>query len=134
MSNKTGFFRGLSFFLLTTILFSGCEKLDLGKPVECTIGTSYRVNAGLSFKIDSLQDYRCPSDLDCFWGGDVDLYFDFDHHSKQKVGLLNLYSTDHNPFSIGGYTFKVLSVSPHYRSDEERKKEDYRVQIVVTKN
>lgn len=134
MSNKARFLRGLLFFLLTTFLFSGCEKLDLGKPVDCSIGTSYRVNTGLSFKIDSLMDYRCPTDLLCFWGGDVDIYFNFDHNSKHKVALINLNSQDHNPVIIGDYTFKVLAVNPNYKSDEVHKKEDYWVQLVVTKN
>jgi hypothetical protein len=133
MKRSTRVIALLSIFF-TVLVFHGCEKFDLDQPVECSLGTSYRINSGLSFSIDSLRDYRCPLDLECFWGGDVDLYFKFDHHLKNKTALINLNSRDNNPFTIGGYTFKVQAVNPQYRSDEVRKKEDYRVQMVVTKN
>jgi hypothetical protein len=124
----------LSLVFTTAIIFTGCEKIDLGKPVECNIGTSYRISNGLSFTIDSLSDYRCPSDWFCLVPGDVNLYFNFDHHSKNLVALLNLNTGERNPFSINGYTWKIQEVSPLYRSDEVRKPGDYRIRMIVTKN
>jgi hypothetical protein len=126
--------RFLPFFFTIAIIITGCEKIDLGKPIECSIGTSYRINNGLSFTIDSLSDYRCPSDMECLWGGDVDMYFNFDHRSKNRVALINLNNRDRNPLSINGYTWKILEVNPLYRSDDVRKREDYRIKMIVTKN
>jgi hypothetical protein len=124
----------LPLIFTVAVIFTACEKIDLGKPVECSIGTSYRINNGLSFTIDSLRDYRCPTDWECLWGGDVDMYFNFDHHSKNLVALVNLNNRDRNPFSINGYTWKIQEVNPLYRSDEVRKREDYRIKMIVTKN
>ncbi len=108
----------ISFVFTAAIIFTACEKIDLGKPFECSMRTSYRINNGLSFTIDSLSDYRCPPDLECFWAGDVDMYFNFDHHSKNLVSLISLNNRDRNPFSIGGYTLKILEVNPLYKSNE----------------
>jgi hypothetical protein len=124
----------LPFFFATAIIFTGCEKIDLGKPVECSIGTRYRINNGLTFTIDSLRDYRCPPDAECLWEGDVDMYFNFDHHSKNLVALINLNNMDRNPISTYGYTWKIQEVNPLYRLDEMRKREDYRIKMIVTKN
>jgi hypothetical protein len=124
----------LPLIFIVAVIFTGCDKIDLGKPIECSIGTSYKINNGLSFTIDSLRDYRCPADWECLWGGDVDMYFNFDHHSMNLVALVNLNSGERNPFSINGYTWKIQEVNPLYRSDEVRKREDYRIKMIVTKN
>ncbi len=76
--------------LILSSIISACEKIEIGKPVFCTVGTSYRVKAGLSFKIDSIDDYRCPVGLNCIWSGDVDLYFDINYHSEHIDTVLNL--------------------------------------------
>lgn len=41
--------------------------------VYCKVATKYKINNDLTFSIDSINDYRCPRDLECFWSGDVHL-------------------------------------------------------------
>jgi hypothetical protein len=55
-------------------MFSRCEKTELRKELNCTIGNTYKVTHDLSFSIDSLNDSRCPLGPVCFWSGDVYLY------------------------------------------------------------
>ena len=95
--------------LTMVLLFSSCERIDLGREIEVKPGETYKISWNLSFKVDSINDYRCPIGAACIWAGDVDLYFDFG--STEEV--LNLNNQDTNPFAIKGYLIEILDVDPY---------------------
>lgn len=101
--------RVLLVLLSSIILVTSCEKIDLGKEISVKIGERHNISRNLSFKIDSINDYRCPSDVTCIWAGDTDLYFDFGTRKK----VINLYNSDTNPYLIDGYTIEILDVLPY---------------------
>ncbi len=90
-------------------LITSCEKIKLGEEIEVKIGETYKISWDLSFKVDSINDYRCPIGADCIWPGDVDLYFDFGS-SKE---ILNLRNSETNPFYIDNFSIEIIDVEPY---------------------
>ena len=124
----------LLFILLMILSLSGCEKIEFGEPFDCKIGTKYRLSGNLSFSIDSIRDYRCPQDMMCFWGGDVELFFNIHHNLVNIDTTIYLYTHNNNPSIIEGYTWKVLQVNPWLKSDQQIDNRDYRIKVLITNN
>jgi hypothetical protein len=126
----------LKIFFISFVIFlvyCGCEKTELGRELNCTIGTTYRVTHDLYFTIDSLNDSRCPPYAECIWAGDVYIYLNI-HHSKTQIDTtMYLRDTSRNPIQIGGYSFKVLEVNPDNGGGLTTSK-DFTIRMVVTKN
>lgn len=116
----------------TLIMLSGCEKIQLGEPYDCRIGTKYLLDNNLIFSIDSIRDYRCPKDVICIWGGDVDLYFNININLTKIDTLIRLYRN--NPIETGDYTWKVLEVDPLLKADQTIDQKDYKIKLLVQKN
>jgi hypothetical protein len=116
----------------TLIILSGCEKIQLGEPYDCKIGTKYLIDNNLVFSIDSIRDYRCPKDVICIWGGDVDLYFNININLTKIDTLIRLYRN--NPIETGDYTWKVLEVDPLLKADQTIDQKDYKIKLLVQKN
>src|SRR5665647_47241 len=116
----------------TLIMLSGCEKIQLGEPYDCRIGTKYLLDNNLIFSIDSIRDYRCPKDVICIWGGDVDMYFNININLTKIDTLIRLYRN--NPIETGDYTWKVLEVVPLLKADQTIDQKDYKIKLLVKKN
>ena len=114
------------------IMLSGCEKIQLGEPYDCRVGTKYLLDNNLIFSIDSIRDYRCPKDVICIWGGDVDLYFNININLTKIDTLIRLYRN--NPIETGDYTWKVLEVDPLPKADQAIDQKDYMIKLIVQKN
>ena len=128
MKIKAGY---ISVILLFVILAVSCERVDTGSEITVRLETKYRVSWDLSFTIDSINEYRCPSDLVCIWAGDVDIWFRFGI-GENSTEVINLNNRDTNPFRINGYTFEILDVLPYPRSDIITNPGDVRVKLLIT--
>jgi len=117
---------------LVFILFSGCDKIQIGEPFTCKIGTKYLLENSIVFTIDSISDYRCPKDVICIWGGDVDLYFNIDINLVQIDTLVRLFRN--NPINIGNYDWEVLEVNPRLNSGQIIDQKDYRINLLIQKD
>ena len=115
---------------LILLLAAGCEKVQVGDPFTCRVGQKYFVESSLMFSIDSISDYRCPEDVICIWGGDVDLYLTINENFIRTDTVIQLYRN--NPVEIGSYLWKVLDVSPLPRTDRETRQRDYRIDMLIT--
>jgi hypothetical protein len=114
-----------------TAMISGCEKIQPGEPFSCRIGTNYLLDHTVVFSIDSISDYRCPKDIICIWGGDVDLYFDIRTNLIRTDTTIQLYRN--NPIEVGNYTWQVLDVDPLPGAYQRTDPEDYRIKILILK-
>jgi hypothetical protein len=113
------------------VLIAGCEKIQPGEPFSCRIGTNYLLDHAVVFSIDSISDYRCPKDLICIWGGDVDLYFDIKINLVRTDTMIQLYRN--NPIDAGNYTWQILDVDPLPGAYQRTDPEDYRIKILIQK-
>lgn len=122
----------LSVFLI--FLFSGgCEKTESGRPYDSVVNHRLRVDPNLAFAIDSIRDYRCPSDVVCVWAGDVDVFMKFYMHSVSIDTMMNLNNAARNPVSIGGYSFRINEVLPYPVSTRTTAQKDFRINMTITK-
>lgn len=117
--------------VLSIIIASGCDKIELGEPFDCKVDTKYILTPTLAFTIDSVSDYRCPKDVICIWGGDVDLFFNIKQNLNDIDTVLNL---NGGPFIIGDYSLSILEVNPLRNHDQVVDQNDYRVKVLVQKN
>jgi hypothetical protein len=123
----------LILIFLVIIVFSGCEKFELGEPYDCKIGTKYKVTSDITFSIDSIIDSRCPRDMLCFWSGDVILYFNIDQNNTHIDTAIYLYNSNRNPIQLEDYKWEVLEVNPWRRSDQNISQKDYRIKLLIEK-
>ena len=119
--------------LIIFLIFSACEKTELGKELDCTIGSTYKVTHDLSFSIDSVNDSRCPPNAMCFWAGEVYLYLDINHNNSLIDTTMYLLNASRNPIQIGDYTFKVLGVNPLAGGGLSTSK-DITIKMIITKH
>ncbi len=119
--------------LLSGLLFIGCEKVETGTSFDSIIDEKLRVDPTLAFSIDSIRDYRCPSDVVCIWAGDVDIFIRFYKPFGHIDTLMNLYNSARNPISMSGYSFKINEVLPHPVSNRETPQKDYKINMTITK-
>lgn len=124
----------LNIVLLIPLILAGCEKVGIGESFEGKVGDKFRVNANLSFQIDSVHDYRCPKDLMCIWGGGVDLYIKFHKTFSTIDTLISTSDSRKNPITIAGHTFKVLSVNPYPESNIFTPQKDFIIEMIILKN
>lgn len=120
----------LAFIMFFTV--SGCEKVQIGEPFNCKVGTKYLLENNITFSIDSITDYRCPKDVMCIWSGDVDLFFDISIKRVPLDTMVQLYRN--NPIDIGNYNWKVLEVNPWLNSGQAIDQKDYRIKLLIHKN
>jgi hypothetical protein len=112
---------------------SGLEKVVLGSPSDCKIGQLYSLSGGLRFSIDSISDYRCPQDVECFWSGDVDLLFNINLDNLHVDTLMHVITRRNNPFVVSGYSWEVLDVNPLLNSGQKISRKDYNIKILIQK-
>ena len=97
------------------------------------MGEVYRVNPLLSFRVDSLTDYRCPFDVLCIWGGDVDMYFKVFTPTSETDTMIRLNDSRRNPIYYKGYKWQALDVTPYPDTRVSPKQEDYVIKFMITK-
>jgi len=117
--------------LLSIITAAGCDKIVPGEPFDCKVDTKYILTPTLSFTIDSINDYRCPKDVVCIWGGDVDIFVSIKQNLTDIDTVLNLSGS---PFIIGDYIWSILEVNPLRNHDQVVDQSDYRVKVLIQKN
>ena len=117
---------------LVFFIMSGCEKIQIGEPFTCKVGTKYQLENNIVFAVDSISDYRCPKDVLCIWSGDVDLFFDISIKRVPLDTMVQLYRN--NPIDIGNYNLKVLEVNPWLNSGQAIDQKDYRIKLLIQKN
>lgn len=132
-------------FLIFILLTAGCEKTQntissengkivVGTPSYVSLLKSYKINDSLYFSIDSINDYRCPRDVECVWSGDVDLLFDIIQNGVKTDTLIHALTNRNNPFILYGYKWDVVEVSPQRFEHQVLKPADYQIEILIQNN
>ena len=80
------------------------------------------------------EDSRCPIDAVCIWGGDAKVMFRVE--TLEKIIALDLHTASDykNSKIVGNYLINLISVKPHRKKEENVKKEDYQVRILISKS
>jgi hypothetical protein len=124
----------ISLSLAGLLIMSACAKLDLEKEITIKPGENYFIDYHTFFSIDSIHDYRCPSDIECLWSGDADIFFTASDGAASINIVAQLYSSDHNPVYFGNYKIKIVDVLPHLKSSDKFNLMNEQVKIIINKN
>jgi hypothetical protein len=102
-------------------LVSQTTNSQLGKPIRVELVSSVVVLPDrVEIKVLSIQDSRCPKNIDCYWGGEAQVQLNLRRAGK-NLGDLNLTLGVGNPNvrypnnikRIGKYYVRVLAVDPY---------------------
>lgn len=127
---------------LTAFIYMGCEtnlKLKSTLLLNDTIDianfeTRYNYENNLILRMDSvLNDSRCPSNVVCVWEGNAAVRFLFTVDSIKTDFVLNTHGG--NQFNsdtvIGGYSIKLLDLSPYPEDPGEILQVEYYSEVLV---
>jgi hypothetical protein len=129
------FFVVTAFFAVATLLFFACSNTNLAPGptdrVTLALNQSARLSTGITIKVDSLADGRCPVNLTCIWAGNARLIALLSKGAEQKAVRLVLgpdpvNAANKRPDStgvvFGGITYKVVlrDVVPYPGSGQAR--------------
>ena len=128
--------------VLAAIIYSGCEtdlNLKSTLPLNDTIEianseTKYNFENNLALRMDSvLNDSRCPLNVQCVWEGNAEVRFLLTVDSIQTDFVLNTHGG--NSFNsdtvIGGYSIKLLDLSPYPEDPGEILQVEYYSEVMV---
>jgi len=121
----------IMFGIVFLVALNSCEKIELDEPIDCKVGTKYRIDNNLSFTIDSIRDYRCPKNAMCIWPGDVDVYLKIQHNFSSIERILNFHKTDNKPFHYDGYDWELLKVEPYLETGQYADQKDYTISLKI---
>jgi hypothetical protein len=119
-------------FLFIFIIFtSGCEKIEIGRPFDCHMGTNYKVTDNLSFIVNSLNDSRCPKDVVCCWAGEVHIFMSVNLSNNVIDTVLYQDPSASYPIKFGGYGFSLIDVEPI--STGTRTSKEITIMMIISK-
>jgi len=131
--------------VLAALIYAGCEKdlelkstLPLNDTLEISnFETLYNYENKLILRMDSvLNDSRCPLNVECVWEGNAEVRFLFTVDSIQTDFTLN--TNGSMPFNadtvIGGYSIKLLDLSPYPEDPGEILQVEYYSKITIQAN
>lgn len=133
------------FIVIILILNSCFEKSDIVVPelknysivradsLEITISykQSIKINDELiiSFE-DVVADSRCPTYAICVWAGDGEVKLKITKNGVDAYSSLHTF-LDPKSTTFENYSIKLKTLSPYPTIDEEIKKENYTIELVV---
>jgi len=128
--------------VLAAIINSGCETelnlkstLPLNDTVEIANSeTKYNFENNIVLRMDSvLNDSRCPSNVQCVWEGNAEVRFLFTVDSRGTDFVLNTHGGNNfnSDTVIGGYSIKLLNLSPYPENPGEILQVEYYSEVIV---
>ena len=82
--------------------------------------------------LESINDSRCPSDVDCVWEGDAVVSFKLNSNTENKSFTLQTHKSFQQDTLINGFKIKLLGVSPYPISTTPTSQSDYSVELSIS--
>lgn len=144
----------LSLVLIIAVFMLGCDQADdeviappvddnpsyeLGQQIHIKYDETVIIKSeGLSVKFSKVtEDSRCPSDVTCIWAGRAVVVVSISRDGNE-LGELTLAKgagdEELSTGSIGGYSIKLMNVSPYPISTQEIKLSQYVIIVIVTED
>lgn len=104
----------LAGFLFILFLVIGCQSTienREGINIITKVNQSEQVSNDLSIKVKIVNDSRCPEGCECFWAGDVRVFFTLRHNDQIKDTSLVLPSRPNMQFN--NYLITLEEVNPY---------------------
>lgn len=121
----------LSLFVVSCNDETDPNTFRLGEELNFQVGhTNLSSDNSLNFSILEVADSRCPSDVVCIWAGKADVKIGI---TSPVASQITLNTSDKPTETVGGYSFKLISVSPYPVSTKTIKTSDYDIKLKITK-
>lgn len=105
------------------------HDITLEETFVAQVSHTYKIKNEILFRIDRVEDSRCPLRAQCVWQGEAKVFLSID----QPVSIDTVFSTTENKFSIQNYSFELIDVSPYPEVPDGIKMKDYRITMIVKK-
>lgn len=105
------------------------DSFELNKLQSFIPGVTYHLeNTETSFRINDVNDSRCPNGAFCFWAGmvQIDLIF----HSE-TTDTLRLNTMDNQSDTIENYVFQLMGAEPYPELNKKINFDDYRISLNI---
>ncbi|NJN41439.1 MAG: hypothetical protein HC811_03560 [Flammeovirgaceae bacterium] len=120
-------------FLAALIPLLSCSdilhEITLENNFIAEVSNSYRLNNDLLFRIDRVEDSRCPTLVKCIQAGDATVFLSID----KPIVVDTTFTTVENKIVINSYSFELIDVSPYPETPGNIKQDEYRITMVVRK-
>lgn len=120
--------------LFIALAFGGFAAVSAKQKQEISVQINNEVSAkGFKVKfVELVEDSRCPADTNCVWAGNAKIKVRVTKNGKTRI--LELNSTLRNrPASFGGYTFRLVGLTPEPRSNIRINRNGYVATIEIAK-
>lgn len=128
--------------LLSILLAYSCSdnaetSNEFGTEITIQFGEMINIgNEGLQFRLDSINEGRCPSDVACVWQGIADVVFNqiqMEETEEFSLNIMGLCNDDcGEDKNIGLYNIELIELNPYPSSTNPVTEEDYSAVIIVT--
>lgn len=108
-------------------------KFDLPYGNTAHVDQGINTNQPLVLRFLDVKDSRCPIDATCIWEGEVVVVLEASLNGVTQVLSLVLPSNA-NGQNFMGYNISLLAVTPHLKSNEIAKPQDYKATLLVKRN
>ena len=127
-------FSNLNFFLVAVFAFQvSCSDvmhdITLESNFNAEVFHSYKLNNEVLFRIDRVEDSRCPTQVQCVQAGDARVFLTID----KPVAIDTSFTTIENKIIIQSYTFELIDVTPYPETPGTIKQKDYRITMALKK-
>jgi hypothetical protein len=122
--------------ILTTLFFAfSCSEETLNNSFELNKlqtfipGITYHLeNTETTFRINDVNDSRCPKGATCIWAGMVQIELIFQSLATDTIRLNTM---DNQSDTIENYVFQLMEVEPYPELDKEINLDDYRITLNI---
>jgi len=112
--------------IVFALIVCSCEKIELNDSFICHIGKNYKVTDDLSFRINSINDSRCPQDVVCVWQGTVTIKIEIKEAQNTIDTILYLNESSR----VGGYKYSIIDVKPQTTGNSTSN--DIKIKMLIT--
>ena len=136
IKEKTSMKLYIIIFALTGLIISSCSKSDCKDGFDTTnfsLNKEYCLNEDESITIDSLLESRCPTNVECVWEGQVNLYISIKTNNASHQHEI-IFKNDDNIQTyndISGYSLSIESITPYPVTSNDTTPEEYTVKMKI---
>jgi hypothetical protein len=111
---------------------TGPGEVPLGQSFELRPGTSATLQGGLTVAFETVRsDSRCPQDVTCVWAGDAIVAVLLSRSGDDQAARELHTAPNGSEASYLTYSIKLVTLTPHPRSDRPIQLNDYVATLTV---
>lgn len=113
----------ISFLLVEVLFLHACRSSDVLPPGPAFIGLKKSVTfrSGLTVSVDSLNDFRCPKNVQCIWQGNASARLQLTQNQSTQSVKLYVWDMPHFNYAqtadvvLNGRSYRIIlrEVSPY---------------------